>query len=141
MKAIYLLAIFCFTVLQSKAQHDPKFNFDYITYVNSSTPYNPNDATDNVHFTGYFNVGFNYFVYFPNGNCNEAYTVNLMAYIDGDTGKKMLAEFDDKYYHQFIVWPVLSPRPFDGDHPVYRGVDAFRYRKDKQGNVGTMSIH
>jgi len=140
-KTIILIALFISVLLVKAQQHDPKFNFNYVTYVNSSTPYNPNDATDNAHFTGYFDLNFNYFVFFPNGDCSNAYSFPEFAYIDGDTRLKMRAKYDTSL-RLFVIWPVNPLLINKKDKTtLFRPVDALRYRKNKAGDVGILSVH
>src|ERR1700684_1785401 len=95
MKKILLITILSFSAYLSMGQaHDAKYNFDFITYA-SGGPYNPQVPTDNAHYTGYLNIGFVYFVYFPNGNCVDAYAVNQFNYVSTDRVPiKMQAQYD-----------------------------------------------
>ncbi|HZX59453.1 MAG TPA: hypothetical protein VFE54_12035, partial [Mucilaginibacter sp.] len=85
MKKTVLIAIFSFVAQLSMGQaHDKRFNFDYITYAFGGE-YQENVATDNVHMTGYLNIGFSQFVYFPNNVYTDAYAVNQFNYISAET--------------------------------------------------------
>ena len=118
------------------SNHPASANFSFVTYLDPDSPYNPDNPIDNSFYTGYYYKGFNYFVFFPNGNCQDAYTVAELAFVDANTRKKMFVKVDPAK-GKFIIWHAKDKdhKPMDPDGSV-----SFSCLTDNKGHFITKTI-